>query len=184
MYESKFPAVAHHIAYSAEVKIVTKYVMFVVAARPFPSAISYRLQGSSHAYLPKIIFKLGLRIQMETCCHRTGKSNGAHDGEDGIESIVAFPELEEASEPRKSQRNSTHTLLDMHERVRIPMLSTKFIAATPENTMQGLSVIPVGGCGIESNGWPGLFCAFENITTAVKIKDNDIIIMMTASTRI
>ena len=76
-----------------------------------------------------------------------------------------------------------HALLETHERLRTATLRMRFIAATLVNTTQGWSVI-VAGLGTLSRGWPGLFWAFPNIITAVKIKENDTIIMRIASTRI
>jgi hypothetical protein len=74
------------------------------------------------------------------------------------------------------------TLLERQERLSTVTLSKRFITATPVNTRQGRSVI-VARCGTLSRGWPGLFWAFPNIMTAVKIRENEMSIMRMAATR-
>jgi len=72
------------------------------------------------------------------------------------------------------------TLLDKHDKLRTMMLIQRFMPATPTKTMQGWSVM-VAGLG--TSFILGDFCAFDHMTTAVRINENDTIMTIIASTR-
>jgi hypothetical protein len=58
----------------------------------------------------------------------------------------------------------------------------RVVRVQEQRTLLTLSVIGAG-CGTELRGFPGFFCAFENMITAVKIRENDEIMMRIARTR-
>ena len=75
------------------------------------------------------------------------------------------------------------TLLDVQERVTVTTLNTRFIAATPEKTLHGKSVI---GAGFEVGlrGWVAACGAFAYRMIAVRTRDSAADIIRIARIRI